>query len=90
MGANIDERGRATGDLRGTIPAANVDTFVDAGARFDSSRQSRVQIGVRQEICTSGAVDRHLFLIWHELNGSTTILIVLVLEQRQTDSGKVE
>ena len=56
MGANIDERGRATGDL-GVRYQPQRDTFVDAGARFDSQGSPEYRIEFGKKFATGGAVD---------------------------------
>ena len=55
MGANVDERGRATGDL-GVRYQPNVNTFVDAGARFDSSGSPEYRLEFGKRFATGGAV----------------------------------
>ena len=56
MGANIDERGRATGDL-GVRYQPQRDTFVDAGARFDSQGSPEYRIEFGKKFATGGAVN---------------------------------
>jgi len=56
MGANIDERGRATGDL-GVRYQPQRDTFVDAGARFDSQGSPEYRIEFGKKFAAGGAVD---------------------------------
>tara|TARA_R110002167_G_scaffold89758_1_gene242202 strand:+ start:806 stop:1447 length:642 start_codon:yes stop_codon:yes gene_type:complete len=56
MGANIDERGRATGDL-GVRYQPQRDTFIDAGARFDSQGSPEYRIEFGKKFATGGAVN---------------------------------
>ena len=56
MGANIDERGRATSDL-GVRYQPQRDTFVDAGARFDSQGSPEYRIEFGKKFASGGAVD---------------------------------
>tara|TARA_R100000655_G_scaffold100671_2_gene145210 strand:- start:141 stop:782 length:642 start_codon:yes stop_codon:yes gene_type:complete len=56
MGANIDERGRATGDL-GVRYQPQRDTFVDAGARFDSRGSPEYRIEFGKKFANGGVVD---------------------------------
>tara|TARA_R100001369_G_scaffold18584_1_gene34084 strand:+ start:1019 stop:1669 length:651 start_codon:yes stop_codon:yes gene_type:complete len=55
MGANVNERGRATGDL-GVRYQPNVNTFVDAGARFDSSGSPEYSLEFGKKFAQGGAV----------------------------------
>ena len=55
MGANVDERGRATGDL-GLRWEPNSNTFVDAGAQFDSSGSPEYRIDFGKKFATGGYV----------------------------------
>jgi len=55
MGANVNERGRATGDL-GVRYQPNVNTFVDAGARFDSSGSPEYRLEFGKRFAQGGAV----------------------------------
>ena len=55
LGANIDERGRATGDL-GVRYQPQRDTFVDAGARFDSRGSPEYRIEFGKRFANGGAV----------------------------------
>ena len=55
MGANVDERGRATGDL-GLRWEPNSNTFVDAGAQFDSSGSPEYRIDFGKKFAAGGYV----------------------------------
>jgi len=55
MGANVNERGRATGDL-GVRYQPNRDTFVDAGARFDSQGSPEYRLEFGKKFAQGGVV----------------------------------
>ena len=55
MGANVNERGRATGDL-GVRYQPNKDTFVDAGARFDSQGSPEYRLEFGKKFAQGGVV----------------------------------
>ena len=55
MGANVNERGRATGDL-GVRYQPNPNTFVDAGVRLDSQGSPETVIKFGKKFAYGGAV----------------------------------
>jgi len=55
MGANVDERGRATGNA-GLRWEPNSNTFVDAGAQFDSSGSPEYRIDFGKKFAAGGYV----------------------------------
>ena len=57
MGANVDERGRATGNA-GLRWEPNSNTFVDAGAQFDSQGSPELKIEFGKKFAQGGTVGK--------------------------------